>query len=257
MQTRIEFGTNVFKIVNSTYIELSNASPASTGTEVRGGLLGTAAGEVFGFTSRAQGTGGGHNPTAGTLTLFALPKSGATSMSFNPATNAAEFIALLIQPIINQTGTASGISRGIHINPTLTAAADWRGIEIANTTHWGMYNLASKNHINGKLLIGTTTDTGAKLQVDGDISLNSPGNKLKVKGGTNASAGTVALVAGTATVNTTAVTANSIIMLTSQVDGGTPDTVRVTAKTAGTSFVITSLSATDTSTVGWFIVDVQ
>ncbi len=35
-----------------------------------------------------------------------------------------------ISPIINQTGSANGITRGLYINPTLTAAADFRGLEI-------------------------------------------------------------------------------------------------------------------------------
>jgi hypothetical protein len=68
--------------------------------------------------------------------------------------------------------------------------------------------------------------------------------------------GTVALVGGTATITTTAVTANSQIVLSVQTPGGTVGIPSITAKTAGTSFVITSTSATDTSTIFWQIVDV-
>lgn len=73
--------------------------------------------------------------------------------------------------------------------------------------------------------------------------------------GTNARMGTATLSAGTATVNTNVVTANSRILLTSQVDGGTPGFLRVSARTADTSFTITSSSATDTSTVAWVILE--
>jgi hypothetical protein len=65
--------------------------------------------------------------------------------------------------------------------------------------------------------------------------------------------GVVTLVGGTATVANTSVTANSRIFLTSQTDGGTPGFLRVSARSAGTSFTITSGSGTDTSTVAWVI----
>lgn len=74
--------------------------------------------------------------------------------------------------------------------------------------------------------------------------------------GSNAAMGVATLVAGTATVNTTAVAANSRIFLTTQSLGtvATPMAVAVTARTAGTSFTITSEDGTDTSVVAWQIV---
>lgn len=65
------------------------------------------------------------------------------------------------------------------------------------------------------------------------------------------------LVAGTVTVATTKVTANSRIQLTTQSLGTVtvPMPIAVTARTAGTSFVITSSDATDTSVVAWMIVE--
>ena len=36
-----------------------------------------------------------------------------------------------LSPTINQTGGANGITRGIYVNPTLTAAADFRALEVA------------------------------------------------------------------------------------------------------------------------------
>jgi len=67
--------------------------------------------------------------------------------------------------------------------------------------------------------------------------------------------GRATLVAGTVTVSNTNVTASSEIFLTCQVTGGTRGALAVTARTAGTSFTITSTSATDTSQVAWFIVE--
>lgn len=89
-----------------------------------------------------------------------------------------------------------------------------------------------------------------------DLAVVTAGRGIKIAEGTNAKMGiTGAMTAGTITVATTAVNANSRIFLTAQNTGGTPGALRVSTITAGTSFVITSTSASDTSTVAWFIVD--
>lgn len=67
--------------------------------------------------------------------------------------------------------------------------------------------------------------------------------------------GTAVLVAGAVTVAETATTADSQILLTSQVDGGTPGWLRVSARTPATGFTITSSDAADTSTVAWLLVE--
>ena len=76
---------------------------------------------------------------------------------------------------------------------------------------------------------------------------------LKVFESANSKQGIATLVAGTVTVANTSVTANSRILLTGQVDGGTVGFQRVSARTAGTSFTITSSNALDTSIVAFEI----
>ena len=78
---------------------------------------------------------------------------------------------------------------------------------------------------------------------------------MKVAEGTNARMGTATLVAGTKVVTTSAVTANSRIFLTIQSLGtvAVPKAIGVTARTAGTSFTITSADGTDTSVIAWEI----
>jgi hypothetical protein len=68
-------------------------------------------------------------------------------------------------------------------------------------------------------------------------------------------AGQAVLVAGTVTVTTPLVTANSIILLTRGVAGGAVGDLKVGTITAGTSFTIVSASGTDTSTINWCIVN--
>lgn len=67
--------------------------------------------------------------------------------------------------------------------------------------------------------------------------------------------GTAVLVAGTVTVTHTTVSANSRIVIWRQVAGGTLGNLSVGAITAGTSFVINSDNAADTSTVGYLIIE--
>lgn len=94
---------------------------------------------------------------------------------------------------------------------------------------------------------------GKEWEVDSANAVEA--DLLRVVEGTNATMGAGALTAGARTVATTRVTATSRIYVTSQVDGGTPGWLRVSTRTPGTSFVITSSSNTDTSTVAWLIVE--
>jgi hypothetical protein len=87
-----------------------------------------------------------------------------------------------------------------------------------------------------------------------DLRIASIGRGLEIAEGSNAKMGLATLVAGTVTVSTTAVAANSRIFLTAQSTGGTAGALRISARSAGTSFTITSTSGTDTSTVAWHIV---
>jgi hypothetical protein len=94
-------------------------------------------------------------------------------------------------PTINQTGGASGITRGIYVNPTLTSAADFRAIEVER----GKVIL---NSISGNTLIGTTADTGTyKLDVRGLTRFSaSTGTSLTVISSGNSTSAPVFSVQG-------------------------------------------------------------
>jgi len=87
----------------------------------------------------------------------------------------------------------------------------------------------------------------------GGVIIGTAGGGISIKEGTNARAGAATLVAGTVVVPTNKVTANSRIQLTAQTSGAGPGSLRISARTPGTSFTITSTSATDTSLVAWEI----
>jgi hypothetical protein len=73
--------------------------------------------------------------------------------------------------------------------------------------------------------------------------------------GSNTWVGTATLTSGSALVNNTTITANSLIFLTTQTVGGTPGALYIGAKTAATSFAVSSSSNTDTSTFAYFIIN--
>lgn len=108
---------------------------------------------------------------------------------------------------------------------------------------------------NLKAPLASPTFTGDVNSSTGNVLVSTIGKGLQVKTGANAKIGTAVLVAGTVTVANTSVTANSRIFVTSNVDGGVVGSLRISAKTNATSFVITSSSVLDTSTVAWMIVE--
>jgi hypothetical protein len=115
-------------------------------------------------------------------------------------------------------------------------------------------------HLNGYRWRGFAGNFATEtIQLDpsgsGTVALLQPGGALKVKEGTNATMGVATLVAGTVTVSTTKVTASSRIFLTGQNSSGTHGELTVSARTAGTSFTITSSSGTDTRSVAWLIME--
>jgi hypothetical protein len=104
--------------------------------------------------------------------------------------------------------------------------------------------------------IGLRASGGVAL-FDTDAKIGVVGKGLYVKEGTNATMGVVTLVLGTATVNTTKVTANSRIFLAVESLGTitTPVAVSVTGRVNSTSFTITSANLTDTSVISWIIIE--
>lgn len=115
---------------------------------------------------------------------------------------------------------------------------------------------ATFDSTNGRMRVGDSTVPTDVLDVTGNVSLTTAGNKVKIATGTNASAGTGTLSGGTVTISTTAVTANSLIFLTDTASSLTNvGQTSVTAKSAGTSFTVTSSNALDTSTFNWLIIN--
>lgn len=78
---------------------------------------------------------------------------------------------------------------------------------------------------------------------------------ISLTAGADKSVGQATLVVGTVTVNNTRVTASSLIFFTVATPGGIQGFLSVGTISAGTSFIINSTNAAETSTVNWMIIN--
>ncbi len=144
----------------------------------------------------------------------------------------------------NSTGSVGLIGGGIETSND--PAIDGAGVGTITLTG---VDFQSNSNLAGTLNIATGTTRS------GNFIATSIGDGIEIAEGANAKMGTATLTAGTVTVSNTSVTATSRIFLTSQVDGGFPGWLRITATTVGTDFTITSDNIGDTSTVAWLIME--
>lgn len=78
--------------------------------------------------------------------------------SFSPTSGTGTYQFVRLRPVINQTGGASGETYGLIIDPLLTSAADYRSLQIVNSTGWAIHSSGTApSYIAGDVRIGTTT----------------------------------------------------------------------------------------------------
>jgi len=106
--------------------------------------------------------------TSGTTNAISITRS------YLPTSGTGVFNAFAWTGTINQTGGANGITRCIYINPTLTAAADFRSIDVAR----GRATFA------GRL----ETGKGANVASSGTLTLGDDGNVFHITGTTTITA---------------------------------------------------------------------
>lgn len=228
----------------------------SSGTPIKGGLLSSSAvNDGTGDLVLSPGSNGNVLITNSAQSLglqWAPAVVTGTGLTYTTATRALA--------LSNLAGDVTGAPQTNTIAAsTVTGKAITGFVSGAGAVTAADTILTAFNKINGnvalKASLATPVFTGDVNSSTGNVLISTLGKGLQVKTGVNSKIGTAVLVAGTVTVANTSVTANSLIFLTSQVNGGTPGFLRITAKTAATSFVITSSNAADTSTVAWNIIE--
>ena len=90
----------------------------------------------------------------------------AIGTPYVPTSGTGTYTNLRIGASINQTGGANGITRGLYVSPTLTAAADWRSIETST----------------GKVLFNK--DNSGNIQADYSLNLKGNNPRLRLEAGT-------------------------------------------------------------------------
>lgn len=207
--------------------------------------------QLLGATWAAPGTIGSGTPSTGAFTTLSATSGSTTkplSVSWAQATAYSGGTLSRWETVrLTNTDTSTGVATGI---AGIVGSQQTSGIAFireALSTDTGHFAVITSN-------AGTY---GERLRVDnvGQVMIQTAGRGLSVKEGSNCKMGVSALVGGTVTVSTTAVTTSSRIFLTSNTDGGTPGWLRVSARVNGTSFTITSSSGSDTSTVAWILVE--
>jgi hypothetical protein len=237
---------------------------------------------AIGYNCTAALTTGGYNTAMGFNAL-----DHAVTASYNTAVGSSA--------LLNTTGsenTSIGLSAGLTNttgtnNTYLGAAADCSVNSLTNATAIGYGATVTASN---QVVLGNSSVTQTQLQGTTHIQSNATGNptlileqvasqtadmlqlqnssaavlfkvdvngKIGITTGTNKAAGTAVLVGGTVTVSTTAVTASSLIYLTTQVVGTLANLGEhyIGTITAGTSFVINSSNALDNSTVAYIIIN--
>lgn len=241
-------GSSIGSVLNPSF----NSSITSTGVAgVQTSVNVTANQDVRFISASFKGTGAARanwftNWPGGVLMSNGGPLEFPTATNFTSSTSTSVAITGQVtgQRLLGSTGSdTTSISLAVGIS--------------ADT--FDRYRLTS----DGTVKIGTgsasrdtswgRTNTAQIGSVDSDIATTLAGKGFRVKEGTNAKMGTATLASGSSVVSNTSVTSTSRIVLTSNADGGTPGWLRVSARTAGTSFTITSSSGTDASTVAWIM----
>lgn len=175
---------------------------------------------AFSYSASSSYTAGSlaSSGTSGTTNLF------TTTNSVAPTSGTLVWNGVNIAPTINQTGGANGITRGVYINPTLTAAADFRAIE---TTA-------------GKVVFAAT-NTGAGTT--GDRTIN------KTSGTVNFAAAATALV-----VTNSLVTTASIVFAVVRTNDATA-TIKNVVPAAGSFTINLGAAATAETSVGFMVIN--
>lgn len=179
--------------------------------------------------------GGGAVLTQGTLA--ARPANPTTGQLYFATDTGELFIG-------NLAGNAWQSIAATSASPTFSVTSATTGIRLANGA--GVEN-------TNALGITQVNNNGIFVGGANGVDIQTLGAGVRVAEGANAKQGVATLAAGTVTVANTSVTASSRIFLTPQETGALTGIIRVSARTAGTSFTITSTVNTDTAVVAWEI----
>ncbi len=215
-----------------------------------------------GSTSATENTGLGYNALL--LTTSGSNNIGVGSDAAHSNTTGHDNTVIGREALYNNTTGANNVAIG--------SGAGYNGsvslTTMGNSTFIGTGANSSTNGITNSTALGYNAQVTASNQIvfgntsvtsnifNGNVTLANIGNGISIKEGTNAAMGIGTLSGGTLVISNTRVTANSRIFLTDQ--GGTVTnlgSLYISARTAGTSFTVSSSNVLDASTFAWVILE--
>ena len=232
---------------------VSSLMISNLGTEnISGYLVNDAANDIKGIINYSmQGQGLAVNGATG-VRLENLRSPGGASGDFG---NVVARSSTLPQVKVDNFGeTSSAVA--FFINGVYKGDISYNNV----TGQMVFYCLASMKQDAG--LVYEIVASGYTRLIANALGIILPGGARSLTGytfgvvsGSNALAGTITLVAGTATITSTAITNSMVIVLSIKTVGGTPGTTTPKVVVAAGSAVVTGLS-TDTSTYNWLALSV-
>lgn len=232
---------------------------------------------MAGTANQITTTGGLNTLTFSIPSAFIAPGSIASTTTITSGTSLSVTTSAVIGTTLTATGGLTTLAALTQVGTTLINASG-AAVTTIGTGGTGAVNIGNatgNTAVTGSLTASTTLTAtlGAITATNGNLVLGTAGNKIlstSVATTTTAGAnsfGSVTLSGGTATVSTTAVTANSLIVIWRQTVGATGAAALGhlchSTIVAATSFVInanltadaTALATTDVSVVGWMIIN--
>lgn len=222
---------------------------------------------MAGTANQITTTGGLNTLTFSIPATLVAPGSIASTTTLTSGTSLSVTTSAVIGTTLTATGGLTTLAALTQVG-TASINASGAAVTTIGTGGTGAVNIGNatgNTAVTGSLTATTTLTAtlGAITATNGNVVLGTSGNKIlstSVASTTTAGAnsfGKVTLVAGAAVVATTSALTNSIIFLTTQALGtvATPMPIAVTARTNATSFTITSSDGTDTSSIGWMIIN--
>lgn len=240
------------------------SSLIATLTGGSGGALSPTSGNMnlLGTANQITSTGSGSTITFSIPSAFTAPGSITSTTTMTSGTGITSTTGNIVASTGNITSTLGSVAAAT----TVTA-----GTGITATTGNIVASTGNITSTLGSVGAATTVTAGTSITAtlgnitatNGDVVLGTAGNKIRstsVASTTTAGAnsfGKVSLSGGAAVVSTSAAHTASIIFLTTQALGtvATPMPIAVTARSDGVSFTITSSDGTDTSSIGWMIIN--
>jgi hypothetical protein len=224
--------------VNTLFLNTEGTFNVAIGTLAMSSNLTGSDNAVVGGSALTNNTTGNQNTAVG-ISCLRSNKTG----SYNTSVGRSGLFSLEIGDQNTALGRRAGLNMVNGENNTFLGAltnVDISGNTYSNSTAIGCGAIISASN---QIVLGTSSET-----------INFPGKIQIPTTTTNPIAGKVTLVSGTAIINTTSVSANSLVFLTASTSNANSGFLSYT-KIDGTSFTINSSNILDDNTINWLIIN--